>query len=212
MTDQNQNNMGEDLVKQGQSASQMTDEELAKEAMEFERELKQKLRENGKLLGLDFGPNTSIQTMRDQLVAARELILDAPAEEQGKEEPANEFALRRKLKMENTKLVRIRIACVNPAKADLPGEIFTVHNDFVGTVKKFVPYNEAGDAYHVPMLLLKFLKRKKFLQIILPPKGSHAPPTTKMVSEFAITVLDPLTKQELAELARAQGAAEAAED
>lgn len=215
MTDQTKNDMGDELVKKGQeAASELTEEQkkaYAEEAVAFEQELKKKLRENGKTLGIEFGPNTSIASMRDQLMAAKELILNSPSEEQGADEPESEFAARRKLKLENTKLVRIQIACVNPNKADLPGEIFSVHNDFVGTVKKFVPYNEAGDAYHVPMMLLKFLKRKKFLQIVLPPKGSHAPPTTKMVPEFAITILDPLTKQELAELARAQGAAEASD-
>jgi hypothetical protein len=79
-------------------------------------------------------------------------------------------------------------------------------------MKKFIPYNEAGEAYHVPMLLLKMLKRKKFLQIKDPPKGSRSAATTKLVPEYAITILEPLTEQELKDLARAQGAAEAADD
>lgn len=207
-------NTGEDLVKAGQAAAQQAEqEELAREQLEFERDLKNKLRENGKILGLEFSPNEGIASMRQKLLEARHLLLeDTAALVDEAELPVDEQAAKRKLRMENTKLVRIQIACLNPAKSELPGEIFTVHNDIVGTIKKFVPYNEAGEAYHVPLMLYKFLKRKKYLQIKDPPKGSRNPPTTKMVPEFAITLLDPLSPKELAELARAQGAAESSED
>lgn len=211
-------NAGEDLVKQGQAAAQAAQLKAeAEEAADWEVELKKKLRDNGKILGLTFGPNEGIQSMRDKLTAAREELLsetDMSALEKTSvaADPSTEAAAaRRDLRLENTKLVRVQIACLNPNKAGLPGEIFTVHNDVVGTIKKFIPYDEAGESFHVPMFLLKMLKRKKFLQIKSPPKGSRAAPTTKMVPEFAITILDQLTPAELKELARAQGAAEAAE-
>lgn len=219
MADQTEDKNGEDLVKAGQLAAQQAENErIAQEQIEFEKDLKAKLRENGKLLGIDFAPNAGITSMREQLLAAREVLIQEPLEEapgtvlNAKGDPSTDLTARRALRLENTKLVRIQIACLNPAKSELPGEIFTVHNDIVGTVKKFVPYNEAGEQYHVPFMLLKFLKRKKYLQIKDPPKGSRQPPTTKMVPEFAITVLDPLTPAELKELARAQGAAEASDD
>jgi hypothetical protein len=214
MSDQTQDQLGEDLIKQGQAAAKQAEQaELAKEQIEFEKELKAKLRENGALLGLTFGPNEGIPSMRQKLIDAREQILRDPAEQEAETKlPPSEQEEKRKLRLENTKLVRIQIACLNPAKSELPGEIFTVHNDIVGTVKKFVPYNEAGEQYHVPMMLLKFLKRKKYLQIKDPPKDSRASPSTKLVSEFSITILDQLTPAELRELARAQGAAEASEE
>lgn len=207
-------NTGEDLVKAGQAAAKQAEqEEIAREQIAFEKELKDKLRENGKILGLEFSPNEGIPSMRQKLLEARHVLLEDTANLAAEADlPVDEQAAKRKLRLENTKLVRIQIACLNPAKSELPGEIFTVHNDIVGTIKKFVPYNEAGEAYHVPMMLLKFLKRKKYLQIKDPPKGSRNPPSTKMVPEFAITLLDPLTKKELDELARAQGAAESSED
>lgn len=212
MADETQDKLGEDLIKQGQMAAHAADlQEAAKELEDFEKELKESLREKGKLFGLSFGPNEGIPSMRQKLMDARELVLRDPEEEVADLKlPVSEQQSRNNLRLENTKLVRINIACLNPAKAALPGEIFTVHNDIVGTLKKFVPYNEAGDAYHVPFMLLKFLKRKKYLQIKEPPKGSRESATTKMVPEFAITILDPLTPTELRELARAQGAAEAA--
>lgn len=207
---------GAELVEAGRLAAQKAEMEAqAQEAIAFEKDMKEKLRENGKLLGLTFAPNEGVPSMIEKLKTAREQVLseplavnsDLPVAEQN-----TELSLRRKLRLEMLKLVRIQIACLNPAKAELPGEIFTVHNDVVGTIKKFVPYNEAGESYHVPFFMLKFLKRKKYLQIKDPPKGSRQPPTTKMVPEFAITILEQLTPAELKELARAQGAAESAED
>jgi hypothetical protein len=204
----------EQLVAQGQAAAQSVDlAAIAKEQADFEADVRKKLRENGKLLGLNFGPNTSVQSMHEQLMAAREqLTQDSDDLAEEKDLPVSEAQFRANLRQENMKLVRIRIACLNPAKAGLPGEILSVHNDIVGTVKKYIPYNEAGEAYHVPMILFKMLKRKKFLQIVQPPKGSHAPPTTKMAPEYGIEVLPQLTPKEIEDLKRAQGAAKSSDN
>lgn len=215
MADENKKETGEDLVAAGQAAAVKAEQEqIAQEAAVFEKDLKEKLRENGKLLGITFSPNEGIVSMRQKLTDARELLLQEPLIQDVTvpvDERKAEFDVRKKLRMEMTKLVRVQIACLNPAKSELPGEIFTVHNDVVGTVKKFVPYNEAGESYHIPYFLYKFLKRKKYLQIVPPPKGARTAASTKMVPEFSITVLEQLTPAELKELARAQGAAEAAE-
>lgn len=215
MADEDKKETGEDLVAAGQAAALKAEQEqIAQEQANFEKDLKEKLRENGKLMGLTFSPNEGIVSMRQKLADARELLLQEPLVQDVSvpvDERKAEFDVRKKLRMEMTKLVRVQIACLNPAKSELPGEIFTVHNDVVGTVKKFVPYNEAGESYHIPFFLYKFLKRKKYLQIVAPPKGARTAATTKMVPEFSITVLEQLTPAELKELARAQGAAEAAE-
>jgi hypothetical protein len=215
MADETKKETGEDLVAAGQAAAVKAEQEqIAQEQASFEKDLKEKLRENGKLMGLTFSPNEGIVSMRQKLADAREQLLQEPLVQDVTvpvDERKAEFDVRKKLRMEMTKLVRVQIACLNPSKSELPGEIFTVHNDVVGTVKKFVPYNEAGESYHIPYFLYKFLKRKKYLQIVPPPKGARTAATTKMVPEFSITVLEPLTAAELKELARAQGAAEAAE-
>jgi hypothetical protein len=217
MTDKPTETPGEDFVKNVQAAAQTgTDSatlaEIAQEQEEFEQEIKKLLRENGKTLGLTFGPNEGIASMRQKLMDAKALISEEPETEAEKNAPASEREARRARKLEATKLVRVQIACLNPAKSDLPGEIFTVHSNITGTVKKFVPYNEAGESYHLPFILFEFLKEKKYLQIKDPPKGSRQSQTTKLVPEFAITPLPQLTPAELKDLARAQGAAEASEE
>jgi len=214
MTDNQDKNepTAEELIARGQAAARQAElQRIAEEANSFEANLRKQLRENGKVLGLNFAPNTSTDTMIKQLTEAREQILQDPPTAAEIAAPPSEHAARQKLRDENLKLIRIRISCGNPNKSGLPGEILTVHNDIVGTVKKYIPYNEAGDSYHVPYILLKMLKRKKYMRIVDPPKGSRALPTTKLVPEYSIEVLDQLTPAELKELAIAQGAAASAD-
>lgn len=213
MTDPTENETGADLVKAGQAAAQTADsKQMLEDAKAFDAEVRTKLRESGKLLNLTFAPNESAQSMHTKLMEARALIEQEPETAVEAAAPSSEKVRRQQIRLDNLKLVRIRISCSNPNKAGLPGEILTVHNDVVGTVKKYIPYNEAGEAYHVPFIMFKFLKRKKYMRIIDPPKGSRALPTTKLVPEYSIEVLDPLTDKELRDLAIAQGAAEAADD
>lgn len=118
-------------------------------------------------------------------------------------------AERTKQHREQMALVRVRIACLNPAKATVPGEILTVANKYVGTVRKYIPFGEATDnGYHVPRILLNELKSRKF-NSIKTRKGDKGAieVTQRLVPEFSIEELEPLTKEELAKLAAQQMAA-----
>lgn len=119
-----------------------------------------------------------------------------------KEETENQK--RARLRKEATKLVRIRLTCMNPNKKDLPGEIFTIGNRYIGTVRKFVPYVEQPDGYHVENCIFEELKNRKFLNIRTDKKGI---PQTNYVPEFAIEVLPQLTQKELRALAQRQAMA-----
>lgn len=197
----------------GTAGDQVDLKAIAEEQSDFEKQVREQLRKNGKVFGLEFAPNLSTAKMHQMLMEAKALIiLDEPDALVEAARPQSEHERRNAKKLENLKLVRIRISCLNPNKAGLPGEILTVHSDVVGTVKKYIPYNEAGEAYHVPHMLLKAMKRKRFLQIKDPPKGSRSSPTTKLVPEYGIEILPDLTKKELEDLKRAQGAAQAADD
>lgn len=120
------------------------------------------------------------------------------------------LALRNEVRAEALKLVRVRISNMNPDKNDLEGEIFTVANKYIGEVKKFIPYGESTDVgYHIPMCIYNQLKSKKFLQLRTVKSQTFGKPDSvkqRWVLEFNIEVLEPLTKQELADLARAQAA------
>lgn len=124
--------------------------------------------------------------------------------------PMAKKTLRQRQIAEQMAMSRVRITCMNPQKKDLQGEIYTVANEFIGNVRKFIPYGEASEGgYHIPKCLLTMLQEKKFLQIttVKDKRTGTTRPVTKEVREFAIEILPPLTKEELRELAVAQIAA-----
>lgn len=171
-----------------------------------------RLKARATTLGVSFAPNIKADTLRARINAA---LSDEPAPV---EEPApvtaelspaaQKAALRRKMRDEEMKLVRLRITNMNPSKKDLHGEIFTVANKFLGIVKKYIPYGEATDeGYHVPYVIYRQLQERKFLQIKTrknPLNKAEIIIDQRWVPEFAMEVLPPLTADELAKLAAQQ--------
>jgi hypothetical protein len=127
---------------------------------------------------------------------------------QGRDETKQE--LRARLIAENMRLIRVRITNMDPKKANLPGEVLTVANEFLGSVKKFIPYGEQTDeGFHIPYVLFKLLDKRRFLNIRTRKDkrtGGEIVEST-WVREFSIEVLPPLTADEIKKLATAQIAA-----
>lgn len=122
--------------------------------------------------------------------------------------PVAQKTLRQKLWEENMRLVRLRITNLDPKKKDLPGEIITVANRFIGTVRKYVPYGEVTEeGYHVPYCIYTMLKERRFLNIRITKKRGQEHIEQNWAPEFALEVLPPLTPAELQKLAIAQKAA-----
>jgi hypothetical protein len=105
------------------------------------------------------------------------------------------------------RLVRIRIQCMNPAKRDWPGEIISVGSARMGTFKKFVPYG-SDEPYHVPYWIFQERKNRK-CRIGVTSKDRYGHETTrhKLIPEYAIEELPPLTRQELKDLGQRQAMA-----
>ncbi len=180
------------------------------------------LKDKARLLGVIFSNNIGIDTLRNKIrdkqkqleeednketVYAAKLL--DPTEVGDEPKPVKEKTLRQYLLDTATKLIRIRVTCMNPNKASLHGEFFTVANEYLGTVKKFVPFGEATDnGYHVPYCIYKMLLKKKFLQIktFTNKQTKQIVTNTEWVREFAIEVLPPLTRSELTKLAATQSA------
>jgi hypothetical protein len=122
--------------------------------------------------------------------------------------PVRKKTLREELLETEMALVRLRITNLDPKKKDVPGEILTVANEYIGTVRKYIPYGEATDnGYHVPMCLYRQLKERTFVSIRT-RKGLKGQTIVESsdAREFALEVLEPLSKEELARLAAAQAA------
>ncbi len=173
------------------------------------------LMERAATLGLRVSPKIGLETLRTKI----NNHINPPVEEEVVTEDAPmtaaqaatlEMSLKRKvMKEDQLKLIRVRIANLNPTKADLGGEIFTVVNKYLGAIKKFIPYGEAtDDGYHVPQILLTQIKDRKFLQVRTKrnQKTGQMDITQRWVPEFSITELPPLTKEEMKDLAAAQAA------
>lgn len=120
--------------------------------------------------------------------------------------------IRHRQRKECLKLVRCQIYNNNPAKNDLKGEIFSVGNKYIGTVKKFIPYGEATEnGYHIPQVLVEMLRGKKYQRVrsVRNNDGTERVEST-LAPEFTINVLDALTSTQLAELAARQSARDGA--
>ena len=171
------------------------------------------LKARANLLGVKFHPSISLEKLREKVNAAVTSDGAATSEEEAKDpaEPKQETIgeKRKRLKTEALKLVRIRLTCLNPAKKEWEGEIITVGNSLIGTVKKFVPFN-ADDGWHVPHVIYQHLKERQcqIFQTATDARGNKVR-KGKLIKEFAIEVLPPLTKEELDELARRQAMAKA---
>lgn len=122
-------------------------------------------------------------------------------------------AIRRQIiRAKAMKLTRVRITSLDPNDAQLNGAIITVANKYTGKVSKYIPFGDDGEnGYHVPEILLNFLRSQKFV-LRREVKGGQfgvKKYKTSYVNKFAIEVLEPLSKAEIEELAahqRASGA------
>lgn len=121
--------------------------------------------------------------------------------------------IRARQQFEQLALLRCQIYNNNPAKNDLHGEIFSVQNKYLGVVRKYVPYGEfTENGYHLPLILVNMLRGKKYLQVRSVKNRDGTERTEqRQAPEFTITVLPPLTRDELGRLAASQGARISAE-
>lgn len=187
----------------------------------------QVLKERAATLGIQHSNNIGVDALRKKIneklegTGTEETEQEETAAEEFQAAPAQEtvaepapmtkaqklMKLRQDLRKEALKLVRVRIACLDPKKKDLPGEIITTGNKFVGTVSRFVPFGEGtDDGWHIPHIIYELLKERQFLQITHKRnrKTGTNETRTRYVREFSIEVLPPLTEEELAKLAIAQ--------
>lgn len=169
------------------------------------------LKTRADLLGVKFHPSISVEKLREKVNAALVTVAPVPDEPVVVAAVPEETLVQRRFrkKREANTLVRIRVTCMNPAKKDWAGEIFTSGNSLVGSFTKFVPFN-ADEGWHVPNIIVEQIKERQ-CQIFVPVKDARGNTTRKgkMIKEFAIEVMPDLTPDELAELARRQAMSKA---
>jgi hypothetical protein len=180
-------------------------QDAAEASVNKEREL---LMERADKMGINYSKNIGLETLRERIRAKQEG--QSSKDEDVKEVESAVMAAsrkRRELILENTKLIRVRISNLNPAKRNWPGEVLVVGNAYIGTIRKFIPYGEVTDnGYHIPNVLYKNLVNRKFNQIttVRDPRTGSNVIRNRMVREFSIEVLPTLTQKELDKLAQDQ--------
>lgn len=182
------------------------------------------LKAKAKFMGLSHSPNIGVDALRKKINDHVAGIPEAPAVQEQlivtqqapaprvETEAERNARIREEVRSDALRLVRLRITNMNPDKKELHGEIMTVANRFLGEVKKYIPFDEAASevGYHVPYCLYLMMKDRTFLQKKTRKDARHPGQIhvdQRWVKEFALEVLDPLTPEELNQLAAAQAAA-----
>jgi hypothetical protein len=190
------------------------------------------LRQRADLMGIKYHPNIGVDKLKEKIAYQQEEIANNAAspkatdesdsqEEQDalnnnmdiseakKDAPITHETTgqrRVRLRREATKLVRVRVTNMNPLKSALKGEIFSVGNAQIGFIKKFVPFN-AEQGWHIPQIILTHIQNKKFLTHYEANIGGKKIKKHRLVPEYAVEILPPLTAEELKDLAQRQLAA-----
>lgn len=160
------------------------------------------LKARAKTLGIEHSPNIGLDKLREKV----NTFLSIP------DEPEPVRTLYQDIYDEEMKLIRIKLTNMNPRKRGLPSEVFTVANEYLGTVRKVIPYEEEfyENGFHVPNCIYKLLRDKEYIHISTRKEDKLRVdiPIARMVKEFNIEVLPPLTDKEIKELQLAELARE----
>lgn len=119
---------------------------------------------------------------------------------------------RQVIRAQALKLVRISLANIDPADAQLPGAVISVTSKYTGKVSKYVPFGDENEAgWHVPQIILDYLQTQKFVlrKEIRGGQFGIKRYKTSYAKKYSIGILPPLSKDELANLAAKQQASHA---
>ena len=157
------------------------------------------LKQTAATMGISHHPNIGLDKLKTKIEEAKaDVVVDPSASMAApgskKMDPKRAEAL---------KLVRIRISDMNPINANLKGALFSVGNSKLGMVKKFVPFN-AEDGFHVPAIILSQIKAKKFVSHFEVKINGKQVNRHKLIPQYAVEILPPLTEKELEELKQRQ--------
>ena len=164
------------------------------------------LKARADVLGIKYHPSIGVDALKTKI---SEHMAGLPSEGSAAivSEPVaeTEAQIRNRVKLTATRQVRIRVTCMNPAKKDWEGEIFTVGNNAVGTLKKYVPFDTE---WYVPQIMLNMIQERE-CQVFHTVNAANGQKVRKgkLVKEFAVEVLPDLTPAELKALAQRQAMA-----
>lgn len=161
------------------------------------------LKRQADIMSVRYHPSIGVEALRTKLEEAR---TKTESEERAKNVAVNTLKNEQAEKLKRIRaareLVRVRITCMNPLKKEYEGEIFSVGNSEIPTITKFVQFERE---YHVPRIMLNMIRNRKYQTFVeeRTPNGGKVK-RGKLVREYAIEELPPLTAAELQELKQRQ--------
>ncbi len=177
------------------------------------------LKERATLMNIQFHPSIGLVKLRDKVEAKIKATPSVdpapvvtsvaetapPVVEKSPEQLEREKMMR--MRKEQSTLIRVIVDCRNPEKKEWPGEIFTAGSTMVGSHKKYVPFNNP-EGWHVPKIILTMMQERK-CQLHYDARDDRGRKIKKsrLIPEFAIEILPPLTQAELDDLAKKQAMA-----
>lgn len=172
------------------------------DATESFKEL-ESLKAKAKELGLSFSGNISAKTLRQKINEYESTEEDEEVEAIEEEPEKLTKADTLKLMKEARKLNRVIITCHNPVKAKLTGTLATAGNSIIATETKYIKFDQP---WHVSTIMLNSLREKKYLSHYSYKDSVTGNTVTrnKLLPEYTIQELPPLSKDDLTTLAKKQ--------
>lgn len=161
------------------------------------------LKRQADIMGVRYHPSIGVEALRTKLEEAR---AKTEIEDRAKNAAVNQLKSAEAEKLKRIRaareLVRVRITCMNPLKKEYEGEFFSVGNSEIPTITKYVLFERD---YHVPRIMLNMIRNKKYQMFVeeRTPGGGKIK-RGKLVREYAVEELPPLTAAELQELKQRQ--------
>lgn len=159
-------------------------------------------------LGISYHPSIGLEKLKEKVnttVTATEVKVETPEVTVSAEESKEQRRKRKRL--EANVLVRVRVTCMNPAKKEWEGELFTAGNSVVGSFTKYVPFN-TDEGWHVPQIILNQIQQR-MCQIFVSSKDDRGNTVRrgKQIKEFNVEIMPSLSEEDLRNLAQRQAMA-----
>lgn len=162
------------------------------------------LKARAERMGITFHPNIGLSKLKEKVNTVLKGDVKTPSVAPVGESKAQK---NQRLRKSASALVRVVVTCMNPNSKSKEGDYFTVSNSVVGTLKKYVPFNN-DEGWHVPRIIVNSIQERECaIRYTVKNQAGNPVPKTKMIKEFNVVILEPLTQAELTALAQKQAIA-----
>lgn len=161
------------------------------------------LKQRAKRMGISFPPNANLEKMNNLI---KEHIAKTEPKQDTQQLKVDNRSEKVRIRDEAMRLIRFKINVLNPAKTKWTGEYFTAGNDLIGHVTRFIPFNAEEGIWHAEAILVEHIKNRRYQSFPSVEskfdrrKGTDDYYKGKLLPEFSIIELPPLTVEELGEL------------